>query len=414
MDLDRRLVGVIVGLLIFLGVFSFYAYVIAASEEELDPTILALRDRDAETRAAAAVTLGAQQRWAAVPALIQGLDDEKEAPPKAAFARALHRITGKDFGEDAGAWRDAWESGTLAAAAPRQTRRGGTEGLSTQILVAYLGIVACMVLLVMLAIVFSAMASSRIKEMKELIRRVQEYITTMEGVARKGEEVKAAIDAERKQATQAIEAARQEGIAVLRNNTEEEQADQTRYVEIMQREMQHWAREMIMDLRQKAEKEIIAQSAQARAEEIRDLKKSALEAQKQMQAEFRAHAHWLAAQRHAGRGRPAAALREIQAFLAVVPSDPAGLVLLGTSLRHLGRLEEALEASGKALAAAPNDPEALYLRAAVLATLKRREEMLATLGQAVAADGEYKDEALNDAAFRDYWQDPQFKDVAES
>lgn len=414
MDLDRRLVGVIAGLLIFLGVFPFYAYVIAASEEELDPTILALRDRDAETRAAAAVTLGAQQRWAAVPALIQGLEDEKEAAPKAAFARALHRITGKDHGEDAEAWRDAWESGALAAAAPRQSRKAASEGLSTQILVAYLGIVGCMVLLVMLALVFSAMASSRIKEMKELIRRAQEYISTMEGVAKKAEEVKATILAEQRAAVQAIEAVKHEASATLKNNLEEEQADQTRFVEIWQQNAQHWAREMMMELRQKAERELLAQAAQTKTDELRDMKRSAAEAEKRMQAEREAHAHWLAAQRHAARNRHGAVVREAQALLASKPGDSEGLTLLGTALRRLGRLDEALETSAQALAASPNDPEALYLRAAVLASLKRRDEMLATLAQAVAADGEYKDEALNDAAFKDYWQDPQFKNVAEA
>ena len=33
--------------------------------------------------------------------------------------------------------------------------------------------------------------------------------------------------------------------------------------------------------------------------------------------------------------------------------------------------------------------------------------------RAIANDGEFKDEALNDAAFRDYWNDPAFKDMAE-
>jgi hypothetical protein len=40
--------------------------------------------------------------------------------------------------------------------------------------------------------------------------------------------------------------------------------------------------------------------------------------------------------------------------------------------------------------------------------------MLDALGQAVASDSEFKDEALNDSSFREYWNDPAFKDLAEA
>jgi hypothetical protein len=36
------------------------------------------------------------------------------------------------------------------------------------------------------------------------------------------------------------------------------------------------------------------------------------------------------------------------------------------------------------------------------------------LGRAIANDGETKDEALNDTLFKAYWEDPEFKDLAES
>ena len=52
-------------------------------------------------------------------------------------------------------------------------------------------------------------------------------------------------------------------------------------------------------------------------------------------------------------------------------------------------------------------------RAATYALLKQKDKMLETLSRAIANDGEYKDEALNDAAFRNYWNDPAFKDIAE-
>ena len=58
---------------------------------------------------------------------------------------------------------------------------------------------------------------------------------------------------------------------------------------------------------------------------------------------------------------------------------------------------------------APNDSAILYNVAATYALLKQKDKMLETLSRAIANDGEFKDEALNDAAFRDYWNDRSFQ-----
>ena len=72
-----------------------------------------------------------------------------------------------------------------------------------------------------------------------------------------------------------------------------------------------------------------------------------------------------------------------------------------------------IESYQKALELSPNSPVALYNLAATFAVLRRKDKMIEALSRAIANDGEYKDEALNDPAFREYWNDRAFKDVAE-
>ena len=46
--------------------------------------------------------------------------------------------------------------------------------------------------------------------------------------------------------------------------------------------------------------------------------------------------------------------------------------------------------------------------------MRQRDKMIEKLELCVATDKELKDEALNDAAFRDYWNDPRFRDLCEA
>jgi tetratricopeptide (TPR) repeat protein len=87
---------------------------------------------------------------------------------------------------------------------------------------------------------------------------------------------------------------------------------------------------------------------------------------------------------------------------------------MGTAYRELMRYDEALEAYQKAIELDPEDPSSYYNMAATYARLRKRDKMLETLNLAIKNDGEFKDEALNDPAFRDYWNDPSFKDLAEA
>jgi tetratricopeptide (TPR) repeat protein len=184
-------------------------------------------------------------------------------------------------------------------------------------------------------------------------------------------------------------------------------------------------REEAMGLRRKGEQELEETMRQLKGavnEELRrivDNQKAAVTSvvqnqEKRLFQEAEAHTRFLEASLLAQRGRPEDAVRAYRQVLDREPRHALAWIHLAATLRQLGRLDAALEAAQKAVEVAPGNAQALYGVAATLALQRNREGMLETLAKAFQAANELRDEALNDPAFREYWQDPAFKDLAEA
>lgn len=73
----------------------------------------------------------------------------------------------------------------------------------------------------------------------------------------------------------------------------------------------------------------------------------------------------------------------------------------------LKELQQSLEHS-------PESPSLLYDIARTYALMSRKDRMLEFLEKSISIDEKYKDEALNDEAFKEFWDDRAFKDLAEA
>lgn len=107
-----------------------------------------------------------------------------------------------------------------------------------------------------------------------------------------------------------------------------------------------------------------------------------------------AEAYINAAAAELSRGRDEEALRWIDKLLAFFPQHPGALGVRTVPLRHLERLDEALETARRAVTMAPGNGEALLAMAEVLQALGRTAEALAGYDRAIAAPGLAVEKAL--------------------
>ena len=97
---------------------------------------------------------------------------------------------------------------------------------------------------------------------------------------------------------------------------------------------------------------------------------------------------------HAQQGRNDEALKEIEAAIALKPSDPEAHLNCANVLKSLGRAQEALDGYARALNLKPGWPQAENNRGTVLRDLGRHQEALAAYDRALEAQPNYA-EALN-------------------
>ncbi|MBI4565341.1 MAG: tetratricopeptide repeat protein [Planctomycetes bacterium] len=100
-----------------------------------------------------------------------------------------------------------------------------------------------------------------------------------------------------------------------------------------------------------------------------------------------------------------------RAVLEANPRHVEALATLGAALSAAGRHEEALEADLKVTAILQNDPIAFYNLACAYANLKRMDEAVEALGKAV--DLGYRDFAylLKDPDLKHVRRDPRFREL---
>ncbi len=387
------------------------ASALAQSDLGNDALVRSLRNKNPQVRLSAAVILGNDKNSETIEPLILALSEEQDEAVKKAMGEALQSITGESHGSDPAKWK-AW----FVQNRPRGIPEGARKQLDSYQFIAVtlqIGFVVTILAVVGVLVAFGAMASNRMKAMKELSRQAELLINEGNDVQKKSGTVLAGLDAKKGEMTQFF--------SKLKDENEQEIE---RYGDMIEQNIEHRMREITMTLREKAEKEL-EQTFNEMKDEIDRRIRSATEAQKdaiikelsQRQqvfiSEVEAHTLFLEASFFYISGKLPDAIRVYKKLLMLKPTHYIAWNNYGTILRDLLRFDEALEAYQKALDHSPDNAGVLYLFATVYAMQKKKDKMLEYLKKAITFDAEFQDEALNDKCFKEYWEDPEFKDVAE-
>jgi len=396
-------------MLIFI--FLIITLPVIANENEL---ITYLRDKDWMARQNAANMLGSMRSKASVKPLIDALADETNDNVKTAVNNALVLITEQKLAADYDAWMNWWEeSGHKQFEFINPSQREIAEA-RTYLTISFIVIVISLLLLLLFIMVFSFIGGSKIKEVKDLIKKVERYVSDAEGVTQRFDKM-----------IEEIEKRRLESVDFFHKLKEENTAEIERFSDLLQENTEHRIREITMSLREKAETELKATVSQARQDIERDVKRFFLEYQERIGAELDknkklfiseidAYTIFIEGSFSLVNGRYKDALKYFKKALELKPDYYHIWNNNGTALRHLGLYDEAIESYQKALNISTNNPVILYNFAAAYSLKRNKQEMMKYLKRALELDEELKDEALNDNAFKEYWSDKEFKNIAES
>ncbi len=405
------------------------------SEDDHTATIRNLTHVDPRIRAAAAELLGANDVKIAVGPLIEALVKEQTGPARnaaveSALLDALKKITGKAFTQH-NEWKLWWdtEGARLFSYSVLQVRQiqnrveqaeKTVAGLDAKVddfrtqLRSSVGIVsAAAVLIIVALVVFGTVSGSRLRAMRDISRQAERYIAESRDLTKRTDRILEDLDAKKTDI-----------LGFFSKLKEDNEAEIERFADLLEQNTEHRMREVVMGLREKAEKEIEQTLSEVREAAERELKRTATEAQARIEALFKdretsflrevdAHTLFLEASFFAINGKHEDAMRTYKRLLALKPDHYMAWNNLGSVYREKGRLDEAVEAFLKGIEIAPTHAMLLYNLAASYARLKDKPRMLDILARAIGNDGEFKDEALNDPAFKEYWADPAFKDIAE-
>jgi tetratricopeptide (TPR) repeat protein len=402
-----------------------------------DLVVRMLEHKDPKVRESALTIIAANPTRdpAVVKMIVWRYDDPQEPPAVVAAARlALKAVSGIDFKsprEARGWWQEKGqkefvlqqpllarlEQGELALRALEEQHRklsGRLAAEETLFRLMFFVNLVVDIFFIVIIIAFAVMGGSRLKAMRETTRQAERYVEAAEDVHKRFDTL-----------INDIEAKKTEILDYFRKLKEEHENEIERYTELLEQNTEHRVREEAMGLRRKGELELEETMRQLKGavnDEIRKLvddQKAAVAGQAQAQEkrfrqEAEAHTLFLEAALLAQRGKPEDAVRAYRRVLALESRHALAWIHLAAALRGLGRTDEAHEAAQKALEIAPDNAQALYGLAAAFALQRNRDRMLEILARAFQGSADLRDEALNDAAFRDYWQDPGFKNLAEA
>ncbi len=385
-----------------------------------------LRDVSPTVRKNACSTLAEKRSQVAIRPLIELLARETDAAVRDAALAALQTLSGeKGFGADTAQWLAWWEKTgqksvgitsiseeRLNAAVNAAEGKAKDAKNEIRILAITVAIVATSFVLVM--IYFVGHVSSKLKEWKELVKQAGVYIEESQQITKRTDRV-----------LEELEAKKLDILEFVKKLKEEKEAEIERYGDLLQQNTEHKLREEVMALRQKAEKELEETMATLRSQVEMELRRMGGDQKERVEKDFKlhherflkeveSHTLFLQASFSHSQGRLEEALKTYRGLVALKPDHQVAWHKMGTAYRELMRLDEAIESYTKAVELLPTDSATYYQLAGTWARLRRRDKMLEALTLAIKNDAAFKDEALNDPAFRDYWNDPAFKDVAEA
>jgi tetratricopeptide (TPR) repeat protein len=389
-----------------------------------------LRDVNPTVRKNAISTIAEKGDQVGIRPMIELLAREPDDSVRREAVDALERLTGvRGNGPDFMKWQKWWEDegkkkfGSTRFDADRireqveskikevddKTREAKNE---IRILSITVAIIATAFVLVM--IYFVGHVSSKLKEWKELVRQAGVYIEESQQITKRTDRV-----------LEELEAKKLDILEFVKKLKEEKEAEIERFSDLLQQNTDHKLREEVMALRQKADKELEETYSQLKQQSELEVRRMGGDQKEKLDKDFKSQREafdrevqgntlFLQASFAHSHGKPEEALKIYRKLVSVKPDHQVGWEKMGTALRDLMRYDEALEAYQKASELDPEDPSTYYNMAATYARMRKRDKMLETLNLAIKNDGEFKDEALNDPAFRDYWNDPSFKDLAEA
>jgi tetratricopeptide (TPR) repeat protein len=377
--------------------------------------ISSLRDKDPETRRGAARILAHYGSFEVVEALVKAVQDETDPAARTEMFAALKATTRETaIPDDAAKWKEWFDKDgdrfekTISLGADRQLndyRRWLAYSIVVNIVI--------VVMVVGVLVVFGAITSNRMKAMKELLRSAETLIQEGNEVQKKTGSVLEGLDAKKGDLA-----------GFFSKLTDENKEEIERYGDMVEQNIEHRMREITMQLREKAEKELEQTFSEMKSDidrRVRDasegqkdgLLRELTQRQQRFVAEVEAHTLFLEASFYYIHGKLQDALRVYKKLLTLKPDHYIAWNNYGTILRDLLRHDEAMEAYQKALDLSPDNAGLYYQFATVFALQKKKDKMLEALKRSIAYDVEFKDEALNDKCFKEYWEDPEFKDVAE-
>jgi uncharacterized protein YoxC len=383
-----------------------------------------------EVRRHTCLLLGQKGQKTAIRPLIELLGRETDDSVRAAAVEALERLTGvKGFGPDFKRWDEYWTTTGSKLYPLTNLTREEVEKLiqpkildveskadkfksEIRILTIVVAIIATAFVLVM--IYFVGHVSSKLKEWKELVRQAGVYIEESQQITKRTDRV-----------LEELEAKKIDIHEFIKKVKDEKETEIERYNDLLQQNTEHKMREEVMALRQKAEKELEETLGQLRQQIEVDMRRMGVDQKEKVDKDFRAqherfmkeveaHTLFLQASFALANDKPEEALQYYKKLVSLKPDHQVAWVHMGNAYRKLIRYQEAIEGYQKGIDLEPTDPTAYYNLAATYALQRKRDKMLETLTLAIKYDGKFKDEALNEPAFRDYWNDPSFKDLAES
>lgn len=390
---------------------------VAAQTTDTDTAVAlvhSLRDKDPLVRSGAARILAKYKIPESVEALVLAAQDETNDMVKPEIYNALRVTTGEEIGDDPAAWKKWFdEKGgrfekTISLSA-RRVLNDYQKFLTISIvfnILAFAGVCAAI-------LYFVGTASNRNKALKELMRQAEQLVAEGNEVQKKSGGILEGLDAKKG-----------ELMMFFSKLKDENESEIERYGDMIEQNIEHRMREVTMQLREKAEKEL-EQTFKELKEEIdgrirrvseehkESMLKELTSRQQRFIADVEAHTLFLEASFFYISGKLQDAVRVYKKLLLLKPDHYIAWNNYGTIMRDLLRFDESEEAYGKALSLSPDNPGVLYQVATVYAMQKKKEKMLETLKRTIQFDPEFKDEALNEKAFKDYWEDPEFKDVAE-
>lgn len=407
---------------LFLALSSFILCFFAGEvhAQGINKQKLLLQHKDPEIRALQAEMLGRTDAGWAVKELIERLNDPSQRVRDKSHT-ALQRITGKSFDSDYKKWKNWFEEKgssqfpTRGNASPGSFPSSGenaTSDSSRGFLNSAMWIAGIALLVLLFS--FALVGGYRLKQLKQTMRKANECVEQVEEVTDSSDEV-----------IEELEQKKVELRDFLSRLKEEKEGEIERHAELLQQNSSRKIREEMRSLRERAEKEVTHTLneqqngvSQRLKREIRDLKKEMLDEIKEEHEKYREQAEsyriFLEGSFLDVSGKEEEALHKYDQTLDNNPEHTLALQRKGGVLRKKGRYEEAIENFEDALEQSPESPSIYYDLSATYAQMGRQDKMLEFLQKSVSINSEYKDEALNDESFREFWDQQEFKDLTET